>query len=101
MIIFSFNLGFLYAYENFTETNITSTLTKIEHASNVYVTLKHVKKIKEFYIDESIACNYKYLPIVFTIHSENQTGTVKGWLTEHGNLINSQQNHTNCHIFKK
>ena len=75
--------------------------TKIENASNIFISGKHAQKIKEFHIDDRITCTQKYLPIAFKMRVDNTTTDVKGWLTEHGNLVNHQANSSSCRLFKK
>ena len=76
-------------------------LLKIENASNIFIGGKHIQKIKHFQIDDRIECMYKYLPIIFKMQVDNETKDVKGWLTKHGNLVEQQENNSNCHIYKK
>ena len=99
-IMFSF---FNFAYLSANITSAFDHLIKIENASNIYVGHHHLQKIKEFHINDDIVCTDKYLPIIFKMHTENKTVEtyVSGWLTEHGNVVEHQENSSNCHLYKK
>ena len=76
---------------------------KFMNPVNIYVGSDPIQKIQEFYIDEAVlACTNRYLPIIFSMVGEDAKNVdVKGWLTEHGNLIQAQANSSLCHLFKK
>ena len=94
-------LFFNCSYTSADSTSAYDKLTKIENASNIFIGHKHIQKIKAFYIDDDIVCTDKHLPIIFHMHSENETVDARGWLTEHGNVVEHQENSSNCHLFKK
>ena len=96
ILLFSFRI--LYG-----ENDSSDSFLKVENAQNIYVGLKHIQRIKEFYIDVSlITCTDRNLPIFFNMHGEDKKHVeVRGWLTEHGALIDKQQNYSYCQIFRK
>lgn len=100
-VFFIFTITFLHVMAE--EDATLQNLTRVDHASNIYIGAKHIQRIDHFYInEENLSCTERYLPIMFTMLNENKNKiNVNGYLKEDGRLIAKQENSSNCKIIKK